>query len=321
MKFIIFCSLLQFVSTLTCTSGNSSSHIISVRPGDSVLMYCEVISTLLPRINVSSNVNLTFLNYSMVKFNNGSTRFIQPIQYQAPSNDLDAYKQNGRKIKCQVEQEVCYMQLNVQFEPFIDSNVALIQTLNENAAGVVECPIRAPSFPPYKYVLVWYGPDERASLIQNYTLTSYYYNLERAVSHNKTYKCVLYKRDELMLESSVVVLLNKPERKSSQPKSVFVESTSIFFGICLFIVALWVGQERVQRILRVAQEGILDRGAAAAAAVLLPSPPPPPPPPTSLPLSALPSSISTQYKTANTSFKSDTTLKASSSTMTNLTLM
>ena len=130
-----------------------------------------------------------------------------------------------------------------------------------------------------------------------------------------------------MLESSVVVLLNIPERKSSQPKSVFVESTSIFFGICLFIVALWVGQERVQRILRVAQEGILDRGAAAA--VLLPSPPPPPPPPPfpfpsppSLPpLSVQASSISTQYKTANTSFKSDTTLKASSSTMTNLTLM
>ena len=296
---------------LKCTTLNSSSHIITVQPSSSILMFCETKSLTRPRINISSNVNLTFYN-STVRVSNDSLIYSQPIKYSAPTNDLDAFRQNGRKIKCQHEKHVCYMQLNVLFNPFIDTSVASNQILNINQVGVVECPIRAPNFPPYRYVLVWNGPDERASLIQNYTLTSYFFYINRVSLsiHNKTFKCSLFQNQKLLFEAKVKIFVDHTQ-----------DYSSLYYIFFFCILGVWIGQEGVRRFVRERPEGAVTEvtAAAAASSPLIPSPsppppptpPPPPPPPHSSPMSSI-------YETAFTS--SEVTLRAANSIITNLTL-
>jgi hypothetical protein len=224
---LIFFIFFQSTFSLKCTTTNPSTRVITVQKNSSVSLFCQ---SSHQHVVVSSPVNLTFMNYSYV-----SNMTVQPLVYSAPSNDAGAFFESGRLVKCSSEHESCFFQLNVQFDPFIDKNVQLVQELIENEPGVIECPIRAPNIPYHRYMLIWSGPNENASLSQNFTLNSYFYHVKKVdyFLNNKIFKCALYKNNVLLYEESILVHVVK-----SHSYYLFI------FGFCMLLVIsrlVWAG--------------------------------------------------------------------------------
>ena len=86
-----------------------------------------------------------------VKGNTTTRSFI----YRVPIENESASRENGKKISCKRKNLTCNIQLNVRFDPFFDNSVPKNLTFDENVDATIECPIRAPNFPPYDYMILW----------------------------------------------------------------------------------------------------------------------------------------------------------------------
>lgn len=84
----------------------------------------------------------------------------KPYQYSSIGNNLSKkYLKNINITKDfhNLKKSVnCSLHLNINFEPFIDSNVNKTQFINENQLSIIECPIKAPKFQQNMYKIKWY---------------------------------------------------------------------------------------------------------------------------------------------------------------------
>jgi hypothetical protein len=113
-------------------------------------------------------------------------KYSSKISIKLPSDDESVWKMSNREISCQVTHENsyeiiskiklpslpvtsinCSYHLNINFSPFISQNVNTSQLINENQLSIIECPIKAPNFQPYKYLINWYYSNKDESRQMN----------------------------------------------------------------------------------------------------------------------------------------------------------
>lgn len=142
-----------------------------------------------------------------------------------PQDNIKAYRENDNLIICQAiyanstAEHSCFAHLNVKFEPFIDKTVKLNQVIQENKHEI-ECPIRAPNFPPYEYHIFWIRFNKKGRVVlfaANYTLTSYFYPIENIVEGD-IYSCSLLQNNSILMSVNITVV-----RETS--RSAYVEYT------------------------------------------------------------------------------------------------
>lgn len=230
------------------------SFIVKAKAGDSVAIHCECAS----KVNLSSVPSSSHVK--VWDSERVGTRFTRSARITVPAWNYDAYKLNELKVVCTASSGVsCFIQLQVDFSPFVDLGVKAVQTVNEGESGSIECPIRAPNFPPYKYQLMWSsnrddGRDRRVYFAQNYTLTSYSYSLARAKARmDKTiYTCSLINRATIVMSANVTLHVEVPRATFAVDHVVMSLSTSwllvaILFGLGLTICIRHRHQKKQKR--------------------------------------------------------------------------
>ena len=100
------------------------SNTVKIKPGDSVNLRC-----------IGGH------------FSNGK----EVLKYKAPLENSLASIENWRKITCRKGDKTCYMTINMNFKPFVDQNVSTI--INADSDAHIQCPIKAPNFPPYGFMI------------------------------------------------------------------------------------------------------------------------------------------------------------------------
>jgi hypothetical protein len=147
-----------------------------------------------------------------------------------PADNLLAFKENERKIQCEIfvnnnkTEHACYLHLNVQFKPFVDKTVSRFQILDRSR--VIQCPIRAPNFPAYKYLILWskFVNNKRIPYwFGNFTLTSASLQIEQTLE-TEFYSCALFENNLLLFEINIT---SQFERKANAELQIKVEHSSL----------------------------------------------------------------------------------------------
>jgi hypothetical protein len=173
------------------------TYIATVNPGGKVQLFCQLFTNNLDEehdpslLNATSMLNVT--QNTLLSYPNNETRMWQlSVVFNAPLNNQLAYEANGKKIKCQYGNLFCYIQVNVLFRPFVDTSILHTQTfsLGETHA-FVECPIRAPTYPPFQHYIIWHSEMQSADA---YTMNSFLLNLKSVdnTMNNKIATCSLH---------------------------------------------------------------------------------------------------------------------------------
>jgi hypothetical protein len=234
----LFCALLLSFAVVqaypTCTSNinktvNSiyDSHIAHTQEGRHVQTLCEskqsvnnaeaelVMSMVGGQLNVQPTTIEHHQNY---------TAFKRIAHLKIPSNNYGAYMFNALKVTCTVNGLSCFVQLQVEFAPFVDWTVPRVQSLERGSSGTIECPIRAPNFPPYQYQLLWTSKNSNGvkneHFTRNFTLTSFFFPIAKATIdyHDSVFTCTLLRNNSVRLNSSVRVVHFTPRKtRTMQP--------------------------------------------------------------------------------------------------------
>jgi hypothetical protein len=181
-----------------------------------------------------------------------------------PTNNVLAYKENENKIRCELLNnsvstgDSCFLHLNVHFEPFEDDTVSREQSLLNTRT--IECPIRAPNFPQYKYTIIWsqFLQDKKIDLFYgNYTLTSYFFVVDKPID-GSIYSCSLFFNKSILLSSNITIK-TEPKRSASQLSLEFnglhsLWSFTIVIPVAGILAALKRRSNRRSRVRRQAND-------------------------------------------------------------------
>lgn len=165
---------------------------------------------------------------------------IRYVKVFMPEDNIRAYRKNDNLITCRAIYEnstadhSCFAHLNVKFEPFVDNTVKLNQVVCANKREI-ECPIRAPNFPPYEYHIFWIRFNRKGRVVlfaANYTLTSYFYPIEKVVEGD-IYSCSLSQNNSILMSVNITV-------KREAPMAAYVEYNLVSLW-SLLVLPLLVG--------------------------------------------------------------------------------
>ena len=138
-----------FSDATRASPGYGPTHIARLSPGETVKLSC------------SANIGLNneFPTYATTDNNSSSLTIkdgiaTRSVMYTAPLDNQMASKANGKKMKCLYKNRTCHIRFSVRFKPYIEPDFKTL-TFEENQEATIECPIRAPNFPPYEYVIAW----------------------------------------------------------------------------------------------------------------------------------------------------------------------
>lgn len=149
----------------------------------------------------------------------------QNVRVHIPADNYKAYTENEKKVRCDIFYgnaslgHSCFVQINVHFQPFVDTRVPTTQLFHKNALHSLECPIRAPNFPPYEYEIFWYVLKKGVASVlysSNFTFTSYFLHglelVDRAV-----YTCFLVNKTKNIVASANITASLSDTSKANLP--------------------------------------------------------------------------------------------------------
>jgi hypothetical protein len=176
------------------------SLILNASPGDSVAVRC----TSSENISISTAPQPTKFSVQIVATRSDSNE--RAAHFSIPRDNYEAYLMNELNIVCTTTESLIYMQLNIDFVPFIDTRVARVHRTMQP----IECPIRAPNFPPYKYQIAWISKQVNAPRHyhnpQNFTLTSHLFDIPSTHMNGTVYTCNLIESGTVKLAANVTMI-------------------------------------------------------------------------------------------------------------------
>jgi hypothetical protein len=210
-----FSICVRMLTDMRCASiVNRQSYILSLDRFRSVTILC---TALVSNATVKPMIELTGLDDFDIE-QSASHEYLNEVtltQKIRLKNDYDPYLINAKKFQCissyENETAQCFFQIQAKFEPFIDPNVSSIQHVPGGARVYLECPIRAPNFPPYQYQVIWtaYKNNTKTYLFtRNFTMTSYLYELEPSANPIGTiFTCSLLTNNKITLQANISMVV------------------------------------------------------------------------------------------------------------------
>jgi hypothetical protein len=226
----------QLLTDMRCASiVNRYSYIISLDRSRSVTIQCTALvsnTTIKPHIEVLG-LEAFEIEQSTSHENMNEVTLTQKIRLKKAD---DSYFINARKFQCigsyENETAQCFFQIQASFELFIDPSVSSIQHVpGGGGRAFLECPIRAPNFPPYQYQVIWTAFRNNTKsyfFTRNFTLTSYLFEPERPANmDNSIYMCSLLTNNKVTLQANIsMVVLRSSESPSNMNHSSALNTAS-----------------------------------------------------------------------------------------------
>lgn len=251
MKNLIYILLISFVIQvngllwshpfmMSVWNWNDSSLALMRRGEADVWVICsdEVEGLQNLEMNITDSFNVSHVwSTDRINTTRNTTEYRRYAHFSIPSDDHGARMMCNRVMTCTVGNQSRYLYLQVEFKPYIDSSVLAVQS-----GPILECPIRAPNYPPFEYNMIWtvlINNEQQVLATGDFMSKTGFFHLVYGIISGSNITCHLLGKKSNLSASFTYVMV--PEAKYFDINSAcFGSICSLLVVICIKVLEIYV---------------------------------------------------------------------------------